>query len=123
MGLTTAPALPTPPAPTHVDGLRLFDEVLILMHQLGWQRLRVDTYNHPDQIWTIRHHYCHAEWEWYFEPDKYWNPHDTNGKLVRVRLSHPPLPSARQVLQNLLGITTTQILAAVTEYRKHSGAK
>lgn len=73
------------------------------LHEAGFQRLRVDTYTHPDLAWTIRHHYCHGEWEFYYEPDRYWHPHGSEGSLVRIRLDRPPLPTVEQILSELLG--------------------
>lgn len=97
----------------HSAGYTLFQQTLTLLRDLGWKKLRIDTYTHPDEVWTIRHHYTHGEWEWYFEPDRYWNPHDTNGKLVRVRLDRPPLPTVRELVSELLGITPHALEAAL----------
>lgn len=112
MGITTAVAPPTPPRATHREGYALFLEIMRQMHEAGWQRLRVDTYVHPRLIWTVRHHYCHDEWEFYYEPDRYWHPHGTEGKLVRVRLNRPPLPSAEQIITGLLGPDVSAIWPA-----------
>ena len=105
MALTAAPA---PARPTHADGYRLFQEVAQLLYRAGWRYLRVDTMTHSTETWTVRHHYTHGEWEWYFEPDKYWNPHATNGKMVRVRLDRPPLPVAESIVCELFGIKHDQ---------------
>lgn len=99
MGITAAPA---PPRPSHADGYRLFQQITQALCQMGWRYKRVDTMEHPQHVWTIRHHYCHEEWEWYYEPDRYWYPQGEVGMLVRVRLARPPLPTVKQVLRELL---------------------
>jgi len=105
---------PQPPRePTHADGYAVFTDCIKLLYSLGWKPHRVDTLKHPNEVWTVRHHFTHGEWELYFEPDRYWNPHSTEGKLVKIRLDRPPLPTATRVVGELLGLSDAEIITQV----------
>ena len=108
-----APKMATPPAlPTHDEGYQRFQEVLDALKLAGWERLRIDTYQHPldaeqprHQRWTVRHHYNHGTWELHFEPDQYWNPggiRHPETLVAKIRLDRP-LATVTDVICDLFG--------------------